>query len=128
MVKKSAVLSGRPYLAMLGELSVFLYLPHHRFVPNSLSERVGWDRSVQIGAPSKTWQVQRKLLHQFLGAPSVPIYHVMIEEESRRFVQRVLPTTEGFGDDFLLCVLSSSCNPATITDGVQSLIVVLSLS
>lgn len=64
--------------------------------------RVGWDQSVTIGPPSKAWQAQRKLLHQFLGAPSIPIYHSMIEEGSRQFVQRVAPTTEGFMNEFLL--------------------------
>lgn len=83
---------------------------------------VGWDQSVTIGPPSKRWQGQRKLLHQFLGAPSIPLYHDMIDEGAREFVLRVLPTQEGFMDHFLLYVV-----PANPTYGMpNSLLSVIS--
>ncbi|KAF8302327.1 cytochrome P450 [Clavulina sp. PMI_390] len=85
MVKKSSILSGRPYLAMLGDL-------------------VGWDQSVTIGPPSKRWQAQRKLLHQFLGSPAIPLYHNLLQEGAAEFVQRVVPTNEGFMDEFLFTI------------------------
>ncbi|KAF8302321.1 hypothetical protein DL93DRAFT_2067198, partial [Clavulina sp. PMI_390] len=80
MGKKGAFVSGRPLVTFLGDL-------------------VGWYESVVLGGPSRRWQAQRKLLHQFLGAPSIPMYHSIIEEEARAYCHRVIPTKEGYMDE-----------------------------
>ncbi|KAF8298244.1 cytochrome P450 [Clavulina sp. PMI_390] len=82
LAKNSSFFSGRPHLPMLGDL-------------------VGWDRTVILGAPTNRWQAQRKLLHQFLGPGSVPIYHQMIEELVYEYVRNIIPTIEGFMDEFV---------------------------
>ncbi|KAF8302324.1 cytochrome P450 [Clavulina sp. PMI_390] len=83
MGKKGSLVSGRPLLTFLGDL-------------------VGWYDSVIFGGPSRSWQAQRKLLHHFLGAPSMPMYHSIVEEEARAYCSRVIPTNEGFMDEFIV--------------------------
>ncbi|KAF8302322.1 cytochrome P450 [Clavulina sp. PMI_390] len=80
MGERGAVVSARPSSTFLGKL-------------------VGWDQSVVLSEPSTHWQAQRRLLHQYLGATSMPAYHSIIEEEARAFCHRVLATTEGFMDE-----------------------------
>ncbi|KAF8298243.1 cytochrome P450 [Clavulina sp. PMI_390] len=82
LTKNSSIFSGRPHLPMLGDL-------------------VGWNQTVTMGVPGKRWQSQRKLLHQFLGAPSIPAYHHMMEELVQEFVRTVAPTSQGFNDEFI---------------------------
>jgi len=79
--KKSSIYSDRPVIPMAGEL-------------------VGW-KNVLVLLPyqCKRFRTHRRLLHQTIGTPAAASnFHVLEEEETRKFLKRVLDKPDNLAE------------------------------
>jgi len=69
---KSSIYSDRPVMSMAGEL-------------------VGWKNVLILMPYCERFRTHRKLLHKIIGTPSsMSNFHLLEEQETRRFLKRVL--------------------------------------
>lgn len=70
--KRGAKYAGRPFLVAAGEM-------------------IGWDQSLVLHQYTDKFRGMRRMLHQFMGGRTqVSKFYGIQEEESRRFLRRVL--------------------------------------
>ncbi|KAF8527225.1 cytochrome P450 [Gautieria morchelliformis] len=77
--KRSHKYSGRPYLAMGGELA-------------------GWDHTMAMTPYNERFRQMRRLLHEVLSSRSVQRFRPIQEQENAHFLNRLLKTPEHFVD------------------------------
>lgn len=63
--------------------------------------RAGWEQIVIWGPPDAHWFGQRKMLHHFLGAKAMPLYHEAIENSMRELILNKHTSQSGFFEEFL---------------------------
>lgn len=57
---------------------------------------MGWKSSFVFLDTVPVWKAQRKLIHQFLGPPTMPLYRPQLESSSYDFVHRLVTGKKDF--------------------------------
>lgn len=52
--------------------------------------------SIIFAGLGSLWNGQRKLIHQFFGPPTMPLYHPMLESDSHDLVRRLVIEKKDF--------------------------------
>lgn len=99
LLKKASVFSGRPYMAMVMDMWVVPVILHVADLEGNLKSSnysIGWKASLVFANLGPAWNGQRKLTHQFLGPPAMPLHHEILESEAHNLVQRFVTEKKDF--------------------------------